>query len=112
MSHDDGFIRAIVENPEDRATRLIYADWLDERDDPRGEYLRIEEILGSRVSGDERTFPLRRRMIELRTQISPRWLELIGSYRNKGSDPDDRRIESAAGLLGRPVQYVDENGYQ
>jgi uncharacterized protein (TIGR02996 family) len=42
MTDDEAFIRAIVDNPGDDAPRLIYADWLDERGDPRGEYLRAE----------------------------------------------------------------------
>lgn len=36
-----GFIQAICDRPSDRLQRLVYADWLDERDDPRGEYLRL-----------------------------------------------------------------------
>ena len=35
-----GFLGAILEHPEE-AVKLIYADWLDERDDPRGEFLRL-----------------------------------------------------------------------
>jgi len=41
MSDDEAFIRAIVANPGDDAPRLIYADWLEERDDPRGMFLRV-----------------------------------------------------------------------
>jgi uncharacterized protein (TIGR02996 family) len=40
MSDDEDFIGAIVDAPGDDAPRLVYADWLDERDDPRGAYLR------------------------------------------------------------------------
>lgn len=42
MSDEEAFIRAIVSAPGDDAPRLIYADWLDERGDPRGEYVRAE----------------------------------------------------------------------
>ncbi len=42
MSEDEAFIRAIVDNPGDDTSRLVYADWLDDRDDPRGSYLRAE----------------------------------------------------------------------
>jgi len=42
MTDDEAFIRAIVHAPGDDAPRLIYADWLDERGDARGEYLRAE----------------------------------------------------------------------
>jgi uncharacterized protein (TIGR02996 family) len=42
MTDDEAFIRAIVDRPGDDLPRLVYADWLDERGDPRGEYLRAE----------------------------------------------------------------------
>jgi len=30
MKEEDGFIKALEENEDDTATRLVYADWLDE----------------------------------------------------------------------------------
>jgi uncharacterized protein (TIGR02996 family) len=36
------FLRAITAAPEDDLPRLIYADYLDERGDPRGEFIRIQ----------------------------------------------------------------------
>lgn len=42
MTEDEAFIRVIVDNPGDETPRLVYADWLDDRDDPRGPYLRAE----------------------------------------------------------------------
>lgn len=39
---DESFIRAIVDAPGDDARRLVYADWLDQKGDPRGAYLRRE----------------------------------------------------------------------
>ena len=42
MNEDEAFIRAIVDNPCDDTHRLVYADWLDDRSDPRGPYLRAE----------------------------------------------------------------------
>jgi uncharacterized protein (TIGR02996 family) len=38
---EEAFLAAIKANPRDRTTRLVYADWLDDRDDPRGPYLRV-----------------------------------------------------------------------
>src|SRR2546429_5990330 len=35
-----GFWNAIAEAPEDEVPRLIFADWLEERNDPRGPLLR------------------------------------------------------------------------
>ena len=42
MFEEEPFIRAIVDHPRDDLPRLIYADWLDERDDRRATYLRAE----------------------------------------------------------------------
>lgn len=42
MNEDAAFIAAIVASQGDDINRLVYADWLDDRDDPRGSYLRAE----------------------------------------------------------------------
>jgi uncharacterized protein (TIGR02996 family) len=38
---EEAFLRAIAANPADDGTRLVYADWLEERGDPRAEYIRL-----------------------------------------------------------------------
>jgi uncharacterized protein (TIGR02996 family) len=38
---EEAFLRAIAANPVDDGTRLVYADWLEERGDPRAEYIRL-----------------------------------------------------------------------
>ena len=43
MSDDEAFIRAIMDSPGDETPRMVYADWLEERGDPRGAYLRAEQ---------------------------------------------------------------------
>jgi uncharacterized protein (TIGR02996 family) len=67
MSEESAFLRAIREEPDDDAPRLVYADWLEERGDPRGEYLR----LWCRVLQDVR------RLRELRSGIAPDWLRQV-----------------------------------
>jgi uncharacterized protein (TIGR02996 family) len=37
---EEAFLQAIRDQPEDQALRLVYADWLEERDDSRGEFVR------------------------------------------------------------------------
>ena len=39
---DQPFIAAILANPDDDVPRLVYADYLDERGDPRGEFIRVQ----------------------------------------------------------------------
>src|SRR5262249_39331179 len=41
------FIRAIAERPDEDMPRLIYADWLEERGDPRAEFIRVQCTLAS-----------------------------------------------------------------
>ena len=45
MSDLDGLIRASLKAPDDQAPRLVMADWLDERNDPRGPALRVSHDL-------------------------------------------------------------------
>ena len=49
MTDEQGFLDALAAEPEDGLTRLAYADWLEERGDPRAELLRLEET--PRASG-------------------------------------------------------------
>jgi uncharacterized protein (TIGR02996 family) len=42
MSLHAGFLRAVCDDPDDDTPRLIYADWLEERGDPRGEFIRVQ----------------------------------------------------------------------
>lgn len=45
MWTEDDFQRALDANPDDHNARLVFADWLDERDDPRGPGYRALGIL-------------------------------------------------------------------
>lgn len=42
MSEEDALLRAALDRRGDETARLVYADWLDERADPRGAFLRAE----------------------------------------------------------------------
>ena len=54
MTHDEAFLQAIIDNPDDDAPRLIYADWLEERGDPRGEFIRVQCALAGMAENDAR----------------------------------------------------------
>src|SRR5262249_54663243 len=47
MQHDDdtAFRRAILASPADTTLKLVYADWLQEHDDPRAEFVRLQVAL-------------------------------------------------------------------
>jgi uncharacterized protein (TIGR02996 family) len=43
VTPDVAFLRAIIESPDDDTPRLIYADWLEEHDQPeRAEFIRVQ----------------------------------------------------------------------
>jgi uncharacterized protein (TIGR02996 family) len=47
MTDHDALLRAIAEQPEEDTPRLMYADWLDENDQPdRAEFVRVQVELG------------------------------------------------------------------
>jgi uncharacterized protein (TIGR02996 family) len=45
MPDDEAFLRAMAERPADLDLRLVFADWLEERGDPRAELLRLLHTL-------------------------------------------------------------------
>ena len=75
MTHDEAFLQAIIANPVDDAPRLIYADWLEERGDPRGEFIRVQCDLARMAPGDPRYFELYRRTEQLWAAHSETWLQ-------------------------------------
>jgi uncharacterized protein (TIGR02996 family) len=81
------FITAIEQKPDDDTPRLIYADWLDERADPRGEYLRVEVRLAKLPAGDPAAPDLRRRLRGLRGRIDPDWLARFDQPRVLRANP-------------------------
>jgi uncharacterized protein (TIGR02996 family) len=113
MSEEDRFLQAILASPADAAVRLVYADWLEDRADPRAEYLRLGARITGLPGGDEATAAARRRMLQLRPMLPPPWLALLGDYHSSSdSEPDGGRAEQVAAALGRPVRYVDAEGYE
>ena len=51
MPAESAFVDAIRETPDDRTLRLVYADWLDEAGDSRGELIRLQCELDARAVG-------------------------------------------------------------
>jgi uncharacterized protein (TIGR02996 family) len=89
----EGFLARIREVPDDDGPRLIFADWLDEQGDPRGEFIRVQVAL-ARLSDYDR-----RRPALLRAER-----DLLGRYGERWAAPFD-------GLATGPVfrrGFVDE----
>jgi len=63
----------ILEHPHDDAPRLRYADWLDERCDPLGEFIRVQCSLATVPANDPRALELERRDGELQAEYGDDW---------------------------------------
>ena len=77
MHSDADFLAAVAANPHDQLTRLVYADWLDEQGDPRGELVRIEEEVRFEPAWSEVLWSQKPRRNELRAKCDPAWLQAM-----------------------------------
>ena len=77
MSTHAAFLAAVAADPHDRLPRLVYADWLDEHDDPRGELVRLEDGLLDIPPADDRYWQLRERRNALRATVDADWLAAV-----------------------------------
>jgi uncharacterized protein (TIGR02996 family) len=73
MTDHEAFVREILEHPDDDAPRLIYADWLEERGDPRGEFIRVQCALARLPTGDPHREPLALRERRLLLAHADEW---------------------------------------
>jgi uncharacterized protein (TIGR02996 family) len=90
MSDEAGFLRALLDAPDDPEPRLIFADWLTDHGDPRGEFLRAQAELAAWVPD------LKRRTALQKTERD--WLARHGPSRLLGPLADlcvDWRYENA-----------------
>jgi uncharacterized protein (TIGR02996 family) len=77
-------LRAICDDPDDDTARLVYADWLDEHDDPtRAEFVRLQCRLAERTQRETvpGADPDQQREFQLRTQMGERWLAELPAVR-------------------------------
>lgn len=74
-SEEAAFLRAIAAAPGDSAPRLIYADWLDEREDPRASLVRLNERIGAISKTGPIPLEGPDQPVDLRTAL---WMQLLG----------------------------------
>ena len=101
------FLKEIESNLDDDSARLVYADWLEERGDPRGEYLRLEYEL---ISGDGTTDELSvtvERINRLNQSIAPDWLALVSRAAIEGCHANYLETRKCVGRW-RKLQKTDQ----
>src|SRR4051794_22790595 len=66
----DAFLQALRDDPDDDTTRRVYADWLEEQDDPtcrlQADFIRIDLELAA-MTGPRRA---RRQLVERRRKLA------------------------------------------
>jgi uncharacterized protein (TIGR02996 family) len=81
MNTESDFLQAILAHPDDVSARLVFANWLEEQGDPRGELLRLLHTLTQSVSVADRG-SLEERLRNLLAAgvkpVGPVWTNSIG----------------------------------
>jgi len=80
MNTEEAFERDILDHPFDDTRRLIYADWLEERGDERGDFLRLQHDLSRMALGDARYLDACAREKELLGELDRVWLDRMRRY--------------------------------
>ena len=108
MTDERAFLTAILERPDDDATKLVYADWLEEQGDPRGEYLRLMmQVRQQRVVTPEqrqRHKELSAERAELRTQEGQAWRD--GQASSSENRERQRRVQKLEGQLAKLSRQI------
>ena len=77
MRDEAGFLKSIADQPAERSTRLVYADWLDENNRAReAEFLRLQ-IQAAELNA--------KRLFELGGELDAKWLTAVGAV---GAEPE------------------------
>jgi uncharacterized protein (TIGR02996 family) len=105
MSGVDTFLADIRENPEDDAARLVFADWLEDNDDPdRAEFIRLQVRLARLSEHDPARFDLEERSQDLLAEHQSRWLSHLPKWARaveltfRRGLPEEAKMSAAAWL--------------
>jgi len=81
-TEEEAFLQAVINRPDDDLPRLVYADWLDERGDPRGEFIRVQVDLSRGAVEERHGATLGERERDLLFRHRSAWLgRLSGNWR-------------------------------
>lgn len=111
ITAEQNLLAAIIEAPDDDAPRLVYADWLAERDPPRSEFIVVQCELATATR--DRKKVLQKRSDELRVAHERSWPFHWGnvSYRRGfvfGLDTSSTFLLEHAKLVATtPIEHLD-----
>ena len=102
---EEDFLRGMRELPDDHVLRLVFADWLEERGDPRGELLRLTQtLIQTPESPDRPADEARMRLLVAAgvEPVGPRWTNSLGMA--------FAWVPSGTFLMGSPPHEAERQG--
>jgi uncharacterized protein (TIGR02996 family) len=107
-SADQKFLDAIYADPASDDARLVYADVLLERGDPRGEMIQIQCEIARINEDDERWHRIRHRERTLLRENEPEWSKELLALGNFFFRFHRGFVEEVGGMGGRIVQHAEK----
>jgi uncharacterized protein (TIGR02996 family) len=104
MTEEQAFLDTILANPHDWAPRLIFADWLDEHGDPRGELVRLLHWLHLPENVRRPHVPVRRKRENRLRELVEGGVPWIGPYLKPGLHMKFSLIPPGTFLMGSPPE--------
>ena len=102
---EEAFLRKLLENPADDVVRLVYADWLEERDTDearrKAEFLRIQSALGNKTGARRKVRQLWDKRAELAAELPAGWLAVVSRLAIENCQAAGNRISR----LRLPVRF-------
>jgi uncharacterized protein (TIGR02996 family) len=81
MHDEDGFLSAIRQTPADDTARLVFADWLDEQDDPtaklKSDFIRLELRMAESPEKSLNRVRWLQQLQKLAAKLDPAWLAVV-----------------------------------
>jgi uncharacterized protein (TIGR02996 family) len=109
---EEAFVRQLLDNPDDDALRLVYADWLEDHGDSRSEFLREAVAVAAMAANDPFLLARRHRLQELRPLMPSEWLVRV--YRIIAEDDVRetvfRTLLGDGGWAGAPRAFLQVEG--
>ncbi|MBP3957599.1 TIGR02996 domain-containing protein [Gemmata sp. G18] len=100
MSDEESFLAKVLENPADDTTRLVFADWLDERDDAesklKAQFLRATVRFKTTGNTTDEIEARRKELQPLAAQLPTDWLAVVSRLKVEVCSSKERKHRSRA----------------
>lgn len=112
MHSEDDFLRKLLENPADDSVRLVYADWLDERDDEtsrlKAQFLRLTVRLLEPNQTNGWRKARRKEMQPLAAKLPTDWLAVVSRLKIEGcqAKAEERNRTPRLGMVLNLFEFV------